>query len=111
MRRDLLNLLKQWPVLRQLRNGGDGTGPEAMSEHTRNLLPLVDHALIAEADRLDLPTVLCQGNLKRVWTSALSISRPEAARRVRAAEAVGPRLSMLGEALQPAAPGRRPTHR
>ncbi len=36
---DLLNLLKEWPVLRQLRHGGDGTGPEAMSERTRNLQP------------------------------------------------------------------------
>jgi formate dehydrogenase major subunit len=43
-RRDLLNLLKQWPVLRQLKNGGDGTGPEAMSEHTRNLLPKTNGA-------------------------------------------------------------------
>jgi formate dehydrogenase major subunit len=40
----LLNLLKQWPVLRQLRNGGDGTGPEAMSEHTRKLLPKTNGA-------------------------------------------------------------------
>jgi hypothetical protein len=65
-------------------------------EHYRNLMPLVDHALIAEAKRLDLPTQLCQGNMARVLTSALSLSRPEAARRVRAAEAVGPRVSMLG---------------
>ena len=40
----MLNLLKQWPVLRQLRNGSDGTGPEAMSEHTRNLLPKTNGA-------------------------------------------------------------------
>jgi hypothetical protein len=72
-------------------------------EQARNLLPLIDHALIAEAERLDLATVYGQGNLKRVWTSALRISRAEAARRVRAA-AVGARVSMLGEPLEPVRP-------
>jgi formate dehydrogenase major subunit len=31
------DLALRWPVLRQLFHGGDGTGPEAMSEHTKNL--------------------------------------------------------------------------
>jgi formate dehydrogenase major subunit len=35
----VLQLLKQWPLLRQITTGGDGTGAEAMSESTRNLLP------------------------------------------------------------------------
>jgi formate dehydrogenase major subunit len=32
-----LKLLNQWPVVRQLLHGGDGTGPEAMSDRTRAL--------------------------------------------------------------------------
>ena len=34
-----LQLLKDWPLLRQLRNGSDGTGIEAMSERSRTLRP------------------------------------------------------------------------
>ena len=33
------NLLERWPVLRQIRTGGDGTGPEAMSHRSQTLLP------------------------------------------------------------------------
>ena len=33
-------------------------------ERVRNQLPLIDHHTIAAAQRLDLPTVLCQGNLR-----------------------------------------------
>jgi formate dehydrogenase major subunit len=32
-------LLKRWPLFRQIKTGTDGTGPEAMSERTRTLLP------------------------------------------------------------------------
>jgi formate dehydrogenase major subunit len=32
-------LLKRWPLFRQIQTGTDGTGPEAMSERTRTLLP------------------------------------------------------------------------
>ncbi len=32
-------LLERWPLIRQIQDGSDGTGPEAMSERTRNLLP------------------------------------------------------------------------
>ena len=32
-------LLERWPLIRQIQTGGDGTGAEAMSERTRNLLP------------------------------------------------------------------------
>jgi formate dehydrogenase major subunit len=31
------DLLKRWPLIRQIATGGDGTGPESMSERTRNL--------------------------------------------------------------------------
>ena len=68
-------------------------------ERARNLLSVVDHHIIAAAERLDLPTVLCQGSMRRVLTSVLGVSKREAACRVRAAEAVGPRTSMLGEVV------------
>jgi formate dehydrogenase major subunit len=32
-------LLENWPLLRQIRTGTDGTGPEAMSQRTNSLLP------------------------------------------------------------------------
>jgi formate dehydrogenase major subunit len=35
----LRNLIERWPVLRQLRGEGDGTGAEAMTERTRTLRP------------------------------------------------------------------------
>ena len=68
-------------------------------EKVRNRLPLVDHAGIVAVEARDLPRTLCQGSMRRVLTSALRISKAEAARRVRAAEAVGPRVSILGEPL------------
>ena len=73
-------------------------------ERFRNQLSVVDHLMIADGVRRDLPTSLCQGSMSRVLTSGLGISKGEAARRVRAAEAVGPRTSMLGEVLEPVRP-------
>jgi formate dehydrogenase major subunit len=35
----LLSRLSRWPVIEQLRTGGDGTGAEAMSDATRQLGP------------------------------------------------------------------------
>ncbi len=35
--RTLSGSLRRWPLLRQLLDGGNGTGPEAFSERTRNL--------------------------------------------------------------------------
>ncbi len=35
----MLGLLKRWPLVRQLTEGGDGTGPEAMSAATLVLAP------------------------------------------------------------------------
>lgn len=42
-------LLERWPVVRQLREGGDGTGPEAMSEHTRRLQPKTAGAEVSKS--------------------------------------------------------------
>ena len=33
------NLISEWPLLRQIATGGDGTGAESMSERTRTLRP------------------------------------------------------------------------
>jgi formate dehydrogenase major subunit len=35
----LADLLSHWPLWRQIRTGADGTGPEVLSESTRNLRP------------------------------------------------------------------------
>jgi formate dehydrogenase major subunit len=35
----LKNLLARWPLIRQIRTGSNGTGPEAWSERTRTLQP------------------------------------------------------------------------
>ena len=40
----LTDLLSRWPLIQQLRTGADGTGFEAMSEHTRKLRPKHDGA-------------------------------------------------------------------
>ncbi len=45
----LKDLLSRWPAYRQLTEGGDGTGPEAMSEATRNLLPKHFDAQVARS--------------------------------------------------------------
>jgi formate dehydrogenase major subunit len=45
----LKDLLSRWPVYRQLTAGGDGTGAEAMSEATRNLLPKHFDAQVARS--------------------------------------------------------------
>lgn len=68
-------------------------------EQLRNRLPLVDHEVVAEIERRDLGAVLCQGSARRVLTSALSISKAEVGRQVRAAAAVGPRTTALGQPL------------
>jgi formate dehydrogenase major subunit len=41
--------LRDWPLIQQIRTGGDGTGPEAMSERTRNLRPKTEGANIARS--------------------------------------------------------------
>jgi len=42
-------LLNRWPLIQQLRNGTDGTGPESMSDRTRNLRPKTDGAEVARS--------------------------------------------------------------
>ena len=45
----LKDLLDRWPVIRQIRTGADGTGPEAWSEHTRNLVPKTQGAEVTRS--------------------------------------------------------------
>src|SRR6267142_2443020 len=45
----LAELLIKWPLIRQLKNGGDGTGVEAMSDRTRTLRPKHDGAEVARS--------------------------------------------------------------
>jgi Domain of unknown function (DUF222)/HNH endonuclease len=73
-------------------------------EAIRNRMPLVDHRALRDAESRDLAGALCQGRLSRVLTQALRISAGEAHRRVRAAEDLGDRVSMLGEPLPPVRP-------
>ena len=73
-------------------------------EQVRNRLPLVDHRVIAEVMARDLPGSLTQSSMNQVLVAALRLSPGEAARRVRAAAAVGDRVSMLGEPLAPRRP-------
>lgn len=73
-------------------------------ERVRNRMPLVDHRVLRDAEQRDLAGALCQGRLSRVLTQALRISAGEANRRVRAAEQVGDRVAMTGEALAPVRP-------
>ena len=65
-------------------------------ETFRNRLPLVDHHLIADAEATDLAETYCSATLIRFLVQVLQLSPGEAATRVRAAAAVGPRRSMLG---------------
>jgi hypothetical protein len=73
-------------------------------ETSRNRLPLIDHNLIADAEATDLPETYCSSTLTRFLVQVLQLSPGEAASRVRAAAAVGPRKSMLGEQLEPVLP-------
>jgi len=43
------DLLSRWPVIRQLQTGSDGTGPEAMSQRTRELVPKNHGAAVARS--------------------------------------------------------------
>lgn len=42
-------LFSSWPVIRQVRTGSDGTGPEVMTERTRNLQPRTVDAQVARS--------------------------------------------------------------
>jgi formate dehydrogenase major subunit len=43
------DLLREWPLIRQLRDGGDGTGPEAMSRRTQELQTKTAGAAVARS--------------------------------------------------------------
>ena len=45
----LRELLSRWPVVKQIKTGGDGTGAEAMSEQTRSLGPRTQGAEVARS--------------------------------------------------------------
>ncbi len=45
----LAELLLKWPFLRQLREGGDGTGAEAMSDRTKALRPKHEGTTVARS--------------------------------------------------------------
>jgi formate dehydrogenase major subunit len=45
----LKELALQWPVIRQLLHGGDGTGIEAMSQRTKDLRPKNEGAKVARS--------------------------------------------------------------
>jgi formate dehydrogenase major subunit len=45
----MTNPLMKWPLLRQIFEGGDGTGREAMSDSTRNLRPRHHDAEVARS--------------------------------------------------------------
>jgi hypothetical protein len=72
-------------------------------EAFRNKLPLIDHSLIADAEASDLAGSYGFSSLTRFVTRILQPSHGEAAARVSAAAAVGPRTCMLGEAPRAAA--------
>jgi hypothetical protein len=48
----LKDLLAQWPLIQQLQTGARGTGPEAMTQRTRNLRPKTDGAEVARFVRI-----------------------------------------------------------
>ena len=73
-------------------------------ETSRNRLPLIDHSLIADAEASNLAKTYCFSTLTQFLMRMFQLSHGEAASRVRAAAAVGPRTSMLGERLEPLLP-------
>ena len=42
-------LISSWPLLKQIRTGSDGTGPESMTDRTRNLGPKNSGASVARS--------------------------------------------------------------
>ena len=73
-------------------------------EQTRNRLSLLDHRVVRDAETRRLPDTWTQPNLAAVLVQVLRLSHGEAARRVRAAEQVGQRVTMTGERLAPLRP-------
>ena len=73
-------------------------------EGLRNKLPVIDHSLIADAEASHLAEEYCSSTISQFLVRVLRLSHGEAASRVRAAAAVGPRSSVLGEKLEPQLP-------
>ena len=73
-------------------------------ERNRNRTALVDHRALCVAESVRLPETIGQPNLKTALTWALRLCPVEAARRVRASEALAEQVSMTGEPLPPQRP-------
>ena len=73
-------------------------------ETIRNRQPLIDHRLIADAEAHHLSEEYCSSTMTQFLIRVLQLSPGDAATRVRAAAAVGPRTTMLGEKLEPVLP-------
>lgn len=73
-------------------------------ERFRNRLSLIDHQIVKAAQQANLAGELCHSTLPRALAAMLRISSAEAARRVRAAEVLAERNSMLGQPLDPGRP-------
>ena len=73
-------------------------------ERVRHRLALVDHRAVRDGEGRRLPEKLSQPSMARLLAWALRLSRGEAGRRVRAAEALGERVTTTGEALGPLRP-------
>src|SRR4051794_21456631 len=97
-------------VLAAFESGLDGVDDEALVgvmrrfERVRNRMALVDHELVGACERRDLPARHSEPNVARLMASVLRVSPAEANRRVRAAEACRPRMSLTGEPLAPVRP-------
>ena len=73
-------------------------------ETIRNRQPLIDHRLIADAEAHHLSEEYCSSSMNQFLIRVLQLSPGDAAARIRAAAAVGPRTTMVGEKLQPLLP-------
>jgi hypothetical protein len=98
---DLLPALRVWPPAPH-SSGEDQL--LAAVRNFRNRLPLIDHKLIVDAEATDLAGEYCSSSLAILLNRSLQLSPGEAAARVRAAAALGPSFSSLGEAVEPALP-------
>ncbi len=73
-------------------------------ERVRSRLAVVDHQIVAECDERSLGHELLKRNTPTLLAELLRISPGEARRRVKAAESLQERLTMLGERLDPIRP-------
>ena len=73
-------------------------------ETLRNRQPLIDHRLIADAEAKHLSEEYCSSTMNQFLIRVLQLSPGDAAARIRAAAALGPRTTMLGEKLDPVLP-------